>query len=546
MFTEIGVVAAAAGKSTLWGRSLQGLQFLGDTLYGGFGDWYANTGTVVPFVWTAAGGLASTGHVASSECLWNGRQVGDELWFPHIDPFGDFAQVSIVDADGVWRVVTLPGGCFHTFDARLHPASGHIVVTGGGSRTTPEQGMAWVSTDGGVTFSDPTLFPNGTTSHLHWLGVDAGGDLVGYLGGVRHVYDGTGWSDAAAQPGDVADSLYDLWENVPVGADPYVGVGVDVYPLFVAGTEVGSTAAWYITGDDELVFLTPDGKACRLVDTTPTVEYVQVDLGLEDGEVPTSLAVSPDGEWLVGTNMSRLLYQAAVSFVGATVDIPPVVQVPKALEYDLGAAEASVGGVPDSPTHQEIPDERSFRGLSARLDYMDGKIVDAGEADNRRPAVITASGSYTSGVTSGNLNWGYPSGMSSADAPSWFEINDDNDPVFTEEGTYQGAFYLHADLAAAGNGGFIDVAFDTTVRRLLFVGQAGTDVTTATYPLTVWVGPPADVVIGGYRAKILAADPPGVVAYLVDNGLTVGVNAVTFAGGGAQTFTFHLVLSKVS
>lgn len=200
-FELIGTVPAAAAQSTTWGKSLQGLVHYDGKIFGGYGDWNANSGPVIPWVYDIESDvLSSTGYSIPTENISVMKVIDGVLWAPLIDPRGGFPNnylARYTTADG-WSLINMGVPGLHLFDIAKHGPSGKLIATG--SRNSPDAAVIFESDDGGDSWTLSHTGPNSTRYYSVFTETDDPdtSDLVTNTYGSWIRYDGSSWSATSA------------------------------------------------------------------------------------------------------------------------------------------------------------------------------------------------------------------------------------------------------------------------------------------------------------------------------------------------------------
>lgn len=154
-FEHVATSTDAAGRSTAWGRSLQGLIGYDGKVFGGYGDWVANTGAVKVWQFDPGTGLLTyTGYTATTEAIQLTRELSTGLYAPFIDPTDDQARLAHYAAGGAWANVNIGSNpdifdVYHVFD--VAEWGGHLYACGSAAGADPS--VVWRSTNGGTNWS---------------------------------------------------------------------------------------------------------------------------------------------------------------------------------------------------------------------------------------------------------------------------------------------------------------------------------------------------------------------------------------------------------
>lgn len=297
-FEKLGCVPRAVAQSTAWGKSLQGLIWHDGRLWGGYGDWNANTGPIYPWSWSPSEGIRDSGFASQNECIALFRSIQGKLFFPYTDPKPSDGFVGKLSGS-TWTAHQLTD-VYHVFDIAEHKPTGHIIVVGGGSPETPERAMNWRSTDGGQTFTEtfgygnPTRIANGGRSY--YITQTPDGNLVmGSAPNRQWIYNGVApW----VQVPDRTYPITNQWSRVD-----YIG-GRYVQHYFTTSC---SMTTLVINGDPSrsanCSTVTPDGAVWYFAGARLkrfTVSNVETEITHDFAGCPMSMAVGPDGNVYVG------------------------------------------------------------------------------------------------------------------------------------------------------------------------------------------------------------------------------------------------------
>ena len=220
----LGVVEPAAAQPTDGGRTLQGLTWHENRLWGGYGDWRNNTGPIHPWSWSEQEGIRVYAALPT-EAIERYVSAGGTLWTPATDPTGSGpGWVAFLDGN-TWTVIELPDPVWHVFDLAEHLPTGEVWVSG--ADMASNQGALWRYN--GVEFEAPVLVPV-VDGRSYWLATRSDGALVtpSDRQRVHHVYNGEAWDlyvpEAMRAIFDYAE-VYDL-NGVHIMEGKYVGLPV--------------------------------------------------------------------------------------------------------------------------------------------------------------------------------------------------------------------------------------------------------------------------------------------------------------------------------
>lgn len=298
-FEKLGCVPRAVAQSTAWGKSLQGLIWHDGRLWGGYGDWNANTGPIYPWSWSPSTGIVDSGFASQNECIAHFRSIQGKLFFPYIDPKPSDGFVGRLSGSGPWTAHQLTDVA-HVFDIAEHKPTGHIIVVGGISPEAVGRSMNWRSTDGGVTFNE--TFGYGNPSRItgggraYYIVDTPDGNLVMGTGPNRQwIYNGVApW----VQVPDRTYPITNQWGRVDYIGGRYVQhyytTSCSMTPLVIAGDPSRSANCSTVTPDGAVWFFA-GSRLKRFPTTGPEVELPHDFTGCA-----RSMAVGPDGAVFVG------------------------------------------------------------------------------------------------------------------------------------------------------------------------------------------------------------------------------------------------------